>query len=200
LSFDDLVNWGDGGSYSMSERRLWPLPVWWYVTLIVAVVVAIVLIACNPPFPLAISRVFSKHVRPDRWSIAVGLVVLAIVLSHLAGAVARYVLAALLRLTGDTTAADAWSPAVVGVCESVLYPASLLLNKPEFIGVWLAIKVAGQWARWSGDRVEGAPSDLDALNQGRRRFNAFLVGNAISIGFGVFVWLCFKVVVLVPRH
>jgi hypothetical protein len=177
----------------MTVRRVWPLPGWWYVSLVIGFAFAIVLIVVNPTFPAQVTQTFAKQIRPDAWAVAIGLIILGVVIAHVAGALTRYMLATLLRLTGDTTPADAWSPAVVGLCEGVLYPLSLAIGKGEFIGVWLAIKVAGQWARWSGDPVDGTTFDLDALNQGRRRFNAFLVGNALSIMFGVLVWLALKV-------
>jgi hypothetical protein len=40
---------------------------------------------------------------------------------------------------------------ITGCLERTLYIKSLLLGKPEFIGVWLALKVAGQWDLWKGE-------------------------------------------------
>jgi hypothetical protein len=60
-------------------------------------------------------------------------------------------------------------PAFVGFAEAILYPTALLSGQPEFIAVWLALKVAGQWNEWQRGY------------QGRARFNRFLVGNALSI-------------------
>jgi len=34
-------------------------------------------------------------------------------------------------------------PAMVGVLERTLYTTSMLLKQPQFIGLWLALKVAG---------------------------------------------------------
>lgn len=181
-------------------RRLWPLPGWWYVILATALLMGTSLIVFNPVLPVTVTQSFAPQVRTDRWAVLFGLIVLGMVFSHIAGAVARYVLAVLLRLTGDITPADAWSPAVVGVCEAVMYPLALVIGKGEFIGVWLAVKVAGQWTRWSGDPSSTGTTDLDALNQGRRRFNAFLVGNAISIMFGVVVWLLVRALVAQPPN
>jgi hypothetical protein len=62
-----------------------------------------------------------------------------------------------------------WPPLLVGSCEAILYPTALLIGKAEFIGVWLALKVAGHWSLWTGDY------------KGRNRFNMFLIGNALSI-------------------
>ena len=44
--------------------------------------------------------------------------------------------------------------------------------------MWLALKVAGQWARWT-------TIDPSAKTHGRAIFNIFLIGNAVSIGYGV---------------
>ena len=56
------------------------------------------------------------------------------------------------------------------------------MAKPEFIGVWLALKVAGQWQQWSEDKPyrEGGPTIV-----GRQLFNIFLIGNALSITYAV---------------
>ena len=44
-----------------------------------------------------------------------------------------------------------YQPRLVGLIERVLYLGSLQMGKPEFIGLWLALKVAGQWNRWRRD-------------------------------------------------
>jgi len=45
---------------------------------------------------------------------------------------------------------------MVGIFERVLYTSSILLNKPEFIALWLALKVAGGFNVWSkGFELEG---------------------------------------------
>jgi hypothetical protein len=69
----------------------------------------------------------------------------------------------------DVLYENIWPAMLVGSCEAVLYPTSLIINKPEFIGVWLALKVAGHWKFWE----EG--------HKGRNRFNMFLIGNSFSI-------------------
>jgi len=69
----------------------------------------------------------------------------------------------------DVVPANLWSPMLLGTCEALLYPTAFLVGQPEFVGVWLAVKVAGQWNYWTGDY------------RGRTRFNMFLIGNALSI-------------------
>lgn len=59
----------------------------------------------------------------------------------------------------------------LGICERASYTAAILMGAPAWISVWLAIKVAAQWSRWNGEE--------------RATFNIFLIGNLISIFFGV---------------
>jgi hypothetical protein len=59
----------------------------------------------------------------------------------------------------------------LGICERISYTGALLLGVPGWIGVWLAVKVAAQWQRWTG--------------QERATFNVFLIGNLLSIFFSV---------------
>lgn len=59
----------------------------------------------------------------------------------------------------------------LGIIERASYTAAILLGAPTWIGVWVAIKVAAQWQRWHGDE--------------RATYNVFLIGNLLSIFFGV---------------
>jgi hypothetical protein len=43
----------------------------------------------------------------------------------------------------------AWTSKMVGLVERGLYIFALQIGTPEFIGIWLAIKVAGSWQRWT---------------------------------------------------
>lgn len=62
---------------------------------------------------------------------------------------------------------------VVGIIERPLYIASLQMGYPEFIALWIGAKIAGGWKGWENQ------------NQGRDIFNAFMVGNALSLGYAV---------------
>jgi hypothetical protein len=53
----------------------------------------------------------------------------------------------------------------VGILERVMYTTSMLIGKPEFIGVWLVVKVVQQ--------------------RRSREHNVFLVGSALSLIWGV---------------
>jgi hypothetical protein len=65
------------------------------------------------------------------------------------------------------------TPRFIGLLESVLYTSAFLVNKYEFISVWLLLKVAGSFKRGSknDERYE------------RQKFNIFLIGNGILIIF-----------------
>lgn len=60
----------------------------------------------------------------------------------------------------------------LGMCERASYTAAILLGAPTWIGVWLAIKVGAQWKRWGEEKD-------------RATYNVFLIGNLLSIFFGV---------------
>lgn len=84
---------------------------------------------------------------------------------------------------------DVWQPRLTGIVERVLYVAAFQVGKPEFIGVWLALKVAGQWTRWSKE-----PNTGENVPQGRSIYQNFLIGNALSViyalvGFKLIEWI-----------
>lgn len=62
---------------------------------------------------------------------------------------------------------------MLGMVERALYSASIQFGKPEFIAVWLALKVAGSWRLWS------------ETDTGRVILSVFLIGNALSVAYGV---------------
>ena len=74
-------------------------------------------------------------------------------------------------------------PKLVGVVERFLFLTALLVNQAEFIGVWLALKVAGQWKRW-GEGIEDAGLQIP----GRAFFNIFLLGSGLSVVFAATGW------------
>lgn len=166
---------------SFSQR--WFLPIPWYIILAFLLVVGIVLVLENPQFQLPVQEI-SQHLRPDTFWRFIGMWLMSIVVSHLLIFYLMRLVRLKLHLHGNETSPDLYSPAFVGICESILYPGAILLGRAEFIGVWLAIKVAGQWVRWgggAGSSNSSEPHDEESINEGRRRFNAFLVGNAMSI-------------------
>lgn len=79
-------------------------------------------------------------------------------------------------------------PAVVGLIERVLYFVALQADAPEFVGIWLALKVAGGWDAWAKGRK--VPSDDERQSgqkqvevKGRHEFNTFLIGSGQSVLF-----------------
>lgn len=64
-------------------------------------------------------------------------------------------------------------PTICGYIERPVYTASWLLRRPEFIGVWLVVKMAARWT---------LPKDpMDS----RHRYYPVLVGNLLSVVYGV---------------
>jgi hypothetical protein len=78
----------------------------------------------------------------------------------------------------ETTRPAAHLPQLIGVTERALYVASIQAGFAEFIGVWLALKVAGKWKRW-GEGIEVAGDHV----AGRIFYNIFLIGSGFSIGY-----------------
>ncbi|MBU1077096.1 MAG: hypothetical protein KKH98_07380 [Spirochaetes bacterium] len=77
-----------------------------------------------------------------------------------------------------------WPAILVGFCEAGLYPTAWIIKQPDFIAIWLIIKTAGQWDYWKDRKI------------GRMRFNMFLIGNALMIGFGYIIYKLIKIWVL----
>lgn len=73
-----------------------------------------------------------------------------------------------------------WPPAIIGAIESLLYPAAIFLQKPEYIGGWIALKVATKWKQWD------PAGQGDADGKGRNTWYLFLIGTALGVGLGYF--------------
>jgi hypothetical protein len=67
---------------------------------------------------------------------------------------------------------------LIGALEQVLYISAILFGRSEFIGVWLILKVAGEWR--PGAR-EGQPV---AVGQARE-YTIFLFGNGLAVVLAV---------------
>ena len=74
-------------------------------------------------------------------------------------------------------------PFFVGIIERTLYVASWMLGSPEFIGIWLALKVAGGWKGWSDDPDMPVKPGSSATVKitGRLFFNSHLIGSGLSV-------------------
>ena len=73
-----------------------------------------------------------------------------------------------------------WHSIVLGMIERIMFVGSLQLKRPEFIGVWLAFKIASQWSRWTDDGKTDQKKKAAKVH-GRELYNIFLTGNALSI-------------------
>jgi len=60
---------------------------------------------------------------------------------------------------------------LLGIIERGFYTTVLIMGAPNLIAVWLALKVVPKWNRWEGDE--------------RVTYNVFLIGNVISVAFGI---------------
>lgn len=59
----------------------------------------------------------------------------------------------------------------LGIIERASYTAALIIGVPGWVAVWLAMKVAIRWKRFEAAR--------------KGTYNLFLIGNALSIMFGL---------------
>jgi len=80
---------------------------------------------------------------------------------------------------------DDWQPPVTGILERTLYVSSLIMSHGEFIGFWIALKVASQWKRWS----KGIG--------GRTIYMNSLIGSGISILYAV---VGFKIITYIKEN
>lgn len=139
------------------------------------------------PVPACLTLPGSR-IPADRWGTLLGLYCFAVAGSALLINPSLMGIRILFDLASaeDVKPVHLWPPLLVGSCEAVLYPTAVLLGKAEFISVWLALKVAGQWSFWTGDY------------KGRNRFNMFLIGNALSIAAALVFARIIQAVVMTP--
>ena len=166
-----------------NENAAKGLPKSWYLALSILIVVGLLLLWVDgPDLPrLAVIQPHDCHIN---WSCLLGVYVTAIPLSHLVIAFALFRTTKLFELKGSNLRQRLWPPALIGILEAVMYPTALLIGKPEFIGLWLALKVAGQWGWWT---VED--SNEENVHRGRRRYYQSLIGNALSVLCGATTYL-----------
>ncbi len=74
----------------------------------------------------------------------------------------------------------AYTAEIVGHIERVLYFFAIYSGFTEFIAVWLALKVAGKWARWETGTTD---NDEEKRDIGRVFYNTFLIGSGLSLGY-----------------
>jgi hypothetical protein len=78
---------------------------------------------------------------------------------------------------------DNWQTPIVGAVERALYFSCYLLGQYSFVGLWLMLKVAGQWRRWN--EGIGDTETNERKLEGRSIYYVFLVGSTLSLAFGV---------------
>ena len=97
---------------------------------------------------------------------------------------------------------DPQLPAQVGVLERSLYTASILVGKEQFIAVWLALKMIPKWSWYRPSRGNGRNGTSDTTKEPSDRsvFNIYLIGNGLSIAYGVAGGLIAKCLFDQPQH
>lgn len=63
---------------------------------------------------------------------------------------------------------DRFLPRFVGALEQFMYTSAILVGMPQFVAVWLVLKLAGEW------RQAERPTSY-------AMYNIFLIGNALSL-------------------
>ena len=160
-------------------------PLGWKVPLlgVLIAVVGILLWFALPPIQW-LSR-STPRIHPENWGKLFGLLAFSVSVTQL---IVHHLMIALRHLFDLTEGEDLspthlWPPVLLGCLESVLYPSAMLLGESGFIGIWLALKVAGQWRTWGKDR---------------RHFVLFLIGNALIVSFAMVTYILIRSFVLSP--
>lgn len=178
--------------------RVWHLQGIWHVILFVLALFGFLLIYLNPILPDCVQRM-SSAVKSDAWSRLIGIYLLSAVFTHVLIFFSYQLMDVLLNVKGRNTVQDLWSPALVGLCESFLYPTALIMNHAGFIPLWLGIKVAVRWTGWvdiRGADVLNKQTEKPDQDKARRLYNKFLVGNAFSIAAAVITYFILRSFVL----
>lgn len=148
----------------------------WLIFEMFLVVLGLTLLFVRPAFPAWSGRIDSRLGADQWWLVGAVVMLTAAVASPLVSAllgIVSYVVDVPHRSDARRQAANVRSAALIGYVENVLYPGSFLVGLPEFIGLWLVIKTAGEWGIWQRDHVDG-----------RRRFGRTLIGNASNVVIG----------------
>jgi len=174
------------------ERRLPKdeprLPWEWYFFAVLLVGAGAILLFFAPHSPPWLDKL-SSRIRPGSWSSLLGTYLLSMGLTYfLASWTLLFIRKKLFALTDPITRKNLWPPAILGMIECIFYPTAFLMEHSEFIGFWVLLKTAGQWPRW------GLSGKSDAeLNEGRRRYYLFLIGNALTVLSGLATYAIIKI-------
>ncbi|MGE0278514.1 MAG: hypothetical protein AB7R40_24220 [Nitrospiraceae bacterium] len=78
---------------------------------------------------------------------------------------------------------------ILGLIECVMYLGAFLLEKPEFVAVWLGLKTVIRWRHWESDIPVGNKNDRpEYWVFGRDAYNLFLIGNGLVLLFAAAGW------------
>lgn len=177
----------------MAETLRKSLPFGWHLILSAMLLLGLFLaIMPIPAFP-ALGRL-SSRIPADALYRVIGVILVAAAMTHwVVFNLLRGVRSLFSLVEGtDTARENLWPPALLGLCEATMYPLALVTGHSDFIGLWLLLKVAGQWPRW-GLREKDCEQKLD---RGRRRFYHFLIGNALMIMSSLVTYGILKMVAL----
>lgn len=147
----------------------------WWLFIITIFLLGIYLVATTIYFPNRVTLLI-PNVKPEEFHLFLAIFVLSIPITHILSHFLSLFLSSIFKLKPWTTRENFFPPAIIGLFESVMYPIFILVGKPEYIGGWLALKVAGNWKRWQED------------DEARRRFYKFLIGNLFTIAMGVLTY------------
>jgi len=86
-----------------------------------------------------------------------------------------------------------WAPSTIGVFERILYTSAIIFNQVLLIGIWAAFKIIGEWSDISSSSKKSSKNADGGVS--RIRANNFLIGNALSLIFGILGGVIFWLVV-----
>lgn len=159
------------------------LPKIWKLTLLILIVVGMLLLYFGGPDLPLLAVITPQNLHID-WSRLLGVYLVAAPATHFIIAFVLSHTSILFVLDGSNLRQRMWPPALIGFLEAIMYPTAFLIGHPEFIGLWMALKVAGQWGWWTVTN-----EDEEKVHQGRRRYYQSLIGNALSVLCGATTYL-----------
>jgi hypothetical protein len=170
------------------------LPLFWYLILTLSITTGILLLNFKPQGPQWISYV-DESLNSDNFFNVVGIIFISVPLTHvIIFLLLMFIRDNLFKINADYILRNLWPPVLLGFFESIMYPLALLIDQPNFIGVWLLFKVASQWSRWGQDHGNSKKKEKKT-DENRRRYIHFLIGNALSLIFGVATYGVLKIVI-----
>jgi O-antigen/teichoic acid export membrane protein len=80
-----------------------------------------------------------------------------------------------------------WAPRTVGIIERIIYTSAIVSNQFALIGIWVALKIIGEWSDGSSNK------EKDGIS--RVRANNFLIGTGASLIFGILGGIIFRLLI-----